>query len=128
MPITLKDQLKEKDRQIELLHAINRIVSDMPDLDVLLQQFSDLIVEQFAADAVLVYLFDENKEMLVLRGSHKPHREQIGRLRLKLGEGITGWVAEKRKTVAITRQASEDSRFKPFQGLPEDRFEAFLSV
>ncbi len=128
MPISLKEQLKEKDRQIELLHAINRIVSEMPDLDALLQQFSDLIVEQLKADAVLIYLLDENKEHLVLRGSHKPHREQIGRLKLKLGEGITGWVAEKRKVVAISKSASEDPRFKPFQVLPEDRFDAFLSI
>src|SRR5580704_10580149 len=111
MPISLKDQLKEKDRQIELLHAINRIVSDMPDLDLLMQQLSDFIVEQVKADAVLIYLFDENQEQLVLRGSHKPHREQIGRVKLKLGEGITGWVAEKRKPVAITKAASEDPRF-----------------
>jgi len=128
MALSLKDQLKEKDRQIELLHAINRIVSQMPDLDPLLQEFSDLIVEQIKADAVLIYLLDDNDDVLVLRGSHKPHREQIGQVKLKLGEGITGWVAEKRKAVAISRQAIEDPRFKPFQGLPEDRFEAFLSV
>ncbi len=128
MPTSLKEQLKEKDRQIELLHAINGIVSEMPDLDALLQQFSDLVVEQFKADGTLIYLFDETKEQLVLRGSHKPHREQIGRLKLKLGEGITGWVGEKRKVVAITRQASEDPRFKLFKGLPEDSFEAFLSI
>jgi signal transduction protein with GAF and PtsI domain len=126
MPLSLKEQLKEKDRQIELLHAINRIVSQMPDLDALLQEFSDLIVEQLKADAVLIYLV--NDDVLVLRGSHKPHREQIGRVKLKFGEGITGWVAEKQKVVAISKQASEDPRFKPFRGLPEDNFEAFLSV
>src|SRR5258708_35379220 len=128
MPLSLKEQLREKDRQIELLHAINRIVSEMPDLDALLQQFSDLIVEQLSADAVLIYLLNEHKDQLVLRGSHEPHREQIGQLRLKVGEGITGWVAEKRKMVAISKAASEDPRFKPFRGLPEDRFEAFLSI
>jgi len=128
MPTSLKDQLKEKDRQIELLHAINSIVSEMPDLDALLQKFCDLVAEQLHADAVLIYLFDENKEQLVLRGSLKPHREHIGQVKLKLGEGITGWVAEKRKLVAISKAASDDPRFKLFQGLPEDRFEAFLSV
>ncbi len=128
MATSLKEQLKQKDQQIELLHAINKIVSDMPDLDSLLSQFSDLIIDQFKADAVLIYLFDENKDLLVLRGSHKHHREQIGQVKLKLGEGITGWVAEKRKVVAISKQASEDPRFKPFKGLPEDRFQAFLSV
>jgi len=128
MAPSLKEQLKEKDRQIEVLHAINRIVREMPELDALLQEFSDLIVEQLEADAVLIYLLDETSETLVLRGSHKPHREQIGQVKLKLGEGITGWVAEKQKAVSIPRLASEDPRFKPFKGLPEDRFEAFLSV
>jgi GAF domain-containing protein len=128
MPLSLKEQLKEKDRQIELLHAINRIVSQMPDLDALLQEFSDLIVEQLKADAVLIYLVENDGDVLVLRGSHKPHRQQIGQVKLNLGEGITGWVAEKQKIVAISKDASEDSRFKPFRGLPEDNFQAFLSV
>jgi uroporphyrinogen-III synthase len=47
---------------------------------------------------------------------------------MKLGEGITGWVAETKKTVAISTKAYEDKRFKLFSGLPEDKFEGFLSV
>lgn len=128
MALSLKEQLKEKDREIELLHTINRIASEAPDLNGLLTALCDLVTDQLKADAALIYLFDENRDQLVLRGSHKPHREQIGKVKLKLGEGITGWVAEKRKIVAITRQASEDSRFKPFKSLQEDHYEAFLSV
>lgn len=127
MTPSLKDQLKEKDREIALLHAIAGIVSARPDLDELLQQFADLINEQMQADAVLIYLFDEKKEELILRGSHKAHPQELGQVKLKLGEGITGWVAEKRKIVAIPRQAANDPRFKPFK-LQEDRFEAFLSA
>ena len=45
---------------------------------------------------------------------------------MKMGEGITGWVAENRQPVAIAERAYEDSRFKFFNELPEDRFEVFL--
>ena len=128
MPSSLKDQLKEKDREIAVLHAIAGVVSSTQDLDELLQKFCTMIVEQLSADSVLIYLFDENRDELILRGSDKPHSQNIGIVKLKLGEGITGWVAEKRKIVAISRHASDDPRFKSFSSLQEDRYEAFMSV
>lgn len=130
MPPSFKTQLKEKDREIALLHAIIRIASTTSNLAELLQELSKLIVEQLKADSALIYLFDDNHEEVVLRGCHSPHPhpEQVGKIRLKMGEGITGWVAEKKKPVVISRHASEDPRFKQFQNLQEDRYEAFLSV
>ena len=128
MPSTAKDLLKEKDREIALLRAINRTVLEIPDLDPLLHKFCQVIAEQMKADAVLIYLLDDRRKELVLRGSLKAHPQELGQVRLALGEGITGWVAEHRKSVAIARHANEDPRFKLFNALPEDRYEAFLSV
>lgn len=54
--------------------------------------------------------------------------EELGRLRLPLGHGITGWVAQHQRPVAIERDAFDDPGFQIFHQLPEDRFEAFLSV
>jgi uroporphyrinogen-III synthase len=45
-----------------------------------------------------------------------------------LGQGITGWVGWHREPVAIPAKALQDHRFKRFKNLPEDSFEAFLSV
>jgi signal transduction protein with GAF and PtsI domain len=52
----------------------------------------------------------------------------VDTLRVKVGQGITGWVAEHRQPVAIGRGAQKDPRFQFFNELPEDRYEAFLSV
>ena len=41
---------------------------------------------------------------------------------------ITGWVAEHKSVVALGSNASSDARFKRFQALVEDTYEAFLSV
>jgi signal transduction protein with GAF and PtsI domain len=54
--------------------------------------------------------------------------EELGRLRLPLGHGITGRVAQHQRPVAIERAAFDDPGFQTFDQLPEDRFEAFLSV
>jgi len=64
----------------------------------------------------------------VLCASNTPHPSTIGKIRLKLNEGLTGWVARERKLLAISREAYKDSRFKTFGELPEDTFEAFLSA
>jgi signal transduction protein with GAF and PtsI domain len=45
-----------------------------------------------------------------------------------MGEGLTGWVAKERRMVSIGQQAYKDPRFRFFHDLPEDTFEAFLSV
>lgn len=79
-------------------------------------------------DSCLIYFYDRREEKLILVGSKKPHKNLLGKITLKKGEGITGWAAQHKKIVVIERQAYEDSRFKFFRQLPEDRYEAFLSV
>src|SRR5260370_14068144 len=95
-------------------------------LHEVLNEVVEFVVAVVKCDSCFVYLL-ENDE-LVLRASKNPHPELVNRLKLKVGQGITGWVAEHREPVAVTRNASEDPRFKLFNELPEDRFEAFLSV
>ena len=64
----------------------------------------------------------------MLRASKNPHPDVVDRLKLRVGQGITGWVAEHREPVAVAEKASQDPRFQFFHELPEDSFEAFLSV
>jgi uroporphyrinogen-III synthase len=45
-----------------------------------------------------------------------------------MGQGITGWVAEHKEPVSVTQNAAQDPRFRLFNELPEDSYEAFLSV
>ena len=130
MAKTTADSPKEKDREIEVLHDIIRISSTTSDIGELLEKLSKMIAHQLKADSTLIYLLEIDRNDLVLRGCHNPlpHTEQVGKIRLKLGEGITGWVAEHKKGVAISKDASEDPRFKFFNNLKEDKYESFLSV
>lgn len=114
--------------QIALLHRISSIVSSNQELESMLKELVGLIVQVTSCDACLVYLADHSKGEIVLRASQLPHAAEIGNLRLKMGEGVTGWVAVHRSVVALSGHASEDTRFKSFQALPEDTYEAFLSV
>ncbi len=114
--------------QVALLHRISSIVSSDQDLEAILKELVSLAMNVTHSDACLVYLIDHASNEIVLRASQLPHDAEIGNVRLKMGEGITGWVAVHNSVVALSKHASQDSRFKRFSSLQEDTYEAFLSV
>lgn len=97
-------------------------------LDEMLGEILGVAVQVSECDACLVYLLDTNTQEIVLRASQLPHAKALGKLRMKMGEGITGWVAEHKSVVALSASAGKDPRFKKFPSLIEDTYEAFVSV
>ena len=114
--------------QVNLLHRVSSIVSSELSLDEMLGEIIGLTVQVTECDACLVYLIERDTDEIVLRASQVPHAGDLGMLRMKMGEGVTGWVAEHQSVVALGSNASADKRFKRFQALVEDTYEAFLSV
>ncbi|MGH9377801.1 MAG: GAF domain-containing protein [Terriglobia bacterium] len=114
--------------QVELLHRVSGVISSDLTLEEMLEDLVGLVAEITSCDACMVYLPDPSTGEIVLRASQLPHSAEIGAIRMKKGEGITGWVAEHNSVVAISSHASEDRRFKRFPTLVEDTYEAFLSV
>jgi two-component system, response regulator PdtaR len=122
----LETRLEHTEQQLHLLQQISRfMVRDMP-LSETLQRAVQLVVEFMQSDSCLLYLLDGKQ--LVLTASNAPNSDSIGKVRLKLTEGLTGWVARERRLLTISREAYRDPRFKLFTDLPEDTFEAFLSA
>jgi uroporphyrinogen-III synthase len=113
---------------VSVLHRISRIISSERSLDEMLGEIVGLAARVTGCDACLVYLVDGESDEFVLRASLVPHAKDIGNLRMKMGEGVTGWVAEHQAPVALSSKASSDPRFKMFPALIEDTYEAFLSV
>ena len=115
-------------QELKILRTIVDITSSELDLNLILNEIVKIVTEMTTADSVFIYLFDDKREHLVLWASKTPHKKELGKVNLKIGEGITGWVARENKLVAIKKNAYRDPRFKNFDVLPEDRYEAFLSV
>ena len=121
----LELQLERTEQQLLLLQKISRfMVRDMSLPDAFSGVVS-LVVEFMQCDSCLLYVLDGQE--LVLCSSNTPHSESIGKVRLKMGEGLTGWVARERRLLSLSREAYLDPRFKLFSDLPEDSYEAFLS-
>jgi len=114
--------------EIKLLHEIAHIIGSTLDYKEMLNEIISLVSRMTKADACFLYVYNPTRKELVLSASKTPHANMLGRIRLKLGEGITGWVAQHHRLVAISQEAHHDPRFKFFHDLPEDNYEAFLSI
>ncbi len=112
--------------EVDFLHEIGSRLAAADPLHEVLDQVVEFITEVIKPDSCFAYVLEGDE--LVLRASKNPHPEAVDRLKLRVGEGITGWVAQHRRPVAVARNAAQDPRFQAFSELPEDSFEAFLSV
>jgi uroporphyrinogen-III synthase len=122
----LEQRLEQTEKQLRLLQKISRyMVRDMNLADAL-QGVVSLVVDVMECDSCLLYVLQDHD--LVLRASNNPQPQTIGRLKLKLGEGLTGWVARERRLLSISKESYLDPRFRHFSDLPEDNYEAFLSA
>ncbi|HVB85882.1 MAG TPA: GAF and ANTAR domain-containing protein [Candidatus Dormibacteraeota bacterium] len=113
-------------RDIEVLHEIGERIAASDPLSTVLKLVVEFVSVVVKCDSCFIYVLDGAE--LTLRASQNPHDEVVDRLKIRMGQGITGWVAENRRPVAIGENASLDPRFQAFHELPEDRYEAFLSV
>jgi signal transduction protein with GAF and PtsI domain len=123
---SMDSSLLNEDVQVDRLPDIGsrRDAAD-PVHDVLarLVDFASALVK---CDSYLIYALEGDE--FVLRASKTPHPEVVDRLKLRMGQGITGWVAEPKEPVSVTQNVPRDPRFGLFNELPEDSYEAFLSV
>jgi uroporphyrinogen-III synthase len=116
----------KKESELDLFRQIIQTISYNLDLKEVLSRIVRIVSSVTKADSCFLYLIDGDN--LILRASLNPKPLEIGNIKMKVGEGITGWVAQKKETVTIDKEAYNDKRFKFFNSLPEDKFEGILSV
>src|SRR5713101_7378116 len=114
------------DSPVDLLHEIGVRLATAGGFHEVLGRVVEFATVLVKCDSCLVYVMEG--EELVLRASKNVHPDVVDRLKLRVGQGITGWVAEHHEPVAIAEKAAQDPRFQFFHELPEDSYEAFLSV
>jgi uroporphyrinogen-III synthase len=122
----MASSIAKDDSHVDVLHHTVSRIATADGFHQALDRVLDFAVDVVKCDSCFIYVLEGDE--LVLRASKNPHPEILDRLKLRIGQGITGWVAEHREPVAVFREAFKDPRFQRFNELPEDRYEAFLSV
>lgn len=115
-----------EDSPVDFLHEIGGRLASAGGFHEVLDRVVEFASVLVKCDSCLIYVLEGDN--LVLRASKNAHPDIVDRLKLRVGQGITGWVAEHHEPVAISEKAAMDPRFQFFHELPEDSYEAFLSV
>ena len=87
-----------------------------------------MITAATASDVCFVHVLDDSDRSLTLAGATPPFDAEVGKIRLPLGQGISGWVASHREPVVITQDKETDPRYMPFESLRGKDFTSMVSV
>ncbi|OBG20146.1 ATPase [Mycolicibacterium celeriflavum] len=116
------------DRELALLRELIQAASKGPGVEPLAAAAARMITAATASDVCFVHVLDDSDRSLTLAGATPPFDAEIGKIRLPLGQGISGWVASHREPVVITQDKESDPRYMPFQSLRGSDFTSMVSV
>ncbi|KHO27544.1 ATPase [Mycolicibacterium setense] len=111
-----------------LLRELIRAASSGPGVEPLAAAAARMITEATATDVCFVHVLDDSERALTLAGATPPFDAEIGKIRLPLGQGISGWVASHRQPVVIGHDKESDPRYMPFESLRGRDFTSMVSV
>lgn len=86
------------------------------EIDSALRKLKDHIVSHIDTEAVSIYLYNAKDQTLVFRHTENREIDKLKDIRLHLGQGIAGWVAQERQPLLL-EDAYEDFRF--FKGVDD---------
>ncbi len=107
---SLKKENKITKETLIFFEEISKILTSSLELDEILKAIMKKVKDIIHADAWSVLLLDEESNELVFKNVEGKKKKNIHQLRVKLGEGIAGWVAKEGLPV-IVPDVSKDSRF-----------------
>jgi len=120
--------LVDADREIALLLDIITATSSGPEVEPMAAAVARMITAATATDVCFVHVLDDTDRSLTLAGATPPFDEQVGRVRLPLGSGVSGWVATHREPVVIAHDKEADPRYVPISALRGEDFTSMASV
>jgi len=105
----LEEAVRREQKKVELVQDVSRALSSALELDQLLVLIMEKVTQLMDADRSTLYLLSDDGKMLwskVVQGG------EVFEIRLRVGEGVAGWVAQSGEVVNIA-DAYNDTRFQP---------------
>ena len=125
----LEGALDHRSQEAAALRRIGEATGQVVNTDDILPLIAEVAVEVTGTESAQVYLFNDARDLLILRAAtDEVGARLVGQIKLKVGEGITGWVAREKQHVAIASEAWSDERFKFVPQLEEEHYQSILSV
>lgn len=120
--------MKREAGSAELLRNIVAIAAEERSLRDVLKRSAALVVQATGADTCFVHVVDRERGELVLMGAEPEEFDALaGSIRLRLGEGVAGWVAQHGQ-VALVDDKWSDPRYRYIPELRGENYKSLVSV
>jgi diguanylate cyclase (GGDEF)-like protein len=106
------DELKRQVERLSLFHEVGKALFSTLDLQKILQTIMEKISELLQPDTWSLLMVDEKAQELYFEIAIGRGAETLKDVRLKLGEGVAGWVAKHEESVLV-EDVHSDTRFSP---------------
>ena len=116
------------DGELALLRELIQAASSGPGVEPLAAAAARMITAATGTDVCFVHVLDDTERSLTLAGATPPFDSEVGKIRLPLGHGVSGWVASHREPVVIISDKEADPRYLPFDSLRGSDFTSMVSV
>jgi len=113
-------------RELNFLVRLAQAAASTQRPDELLELIIRETTSAIGTDVCSLYLLAPNQQLL-LTATNGLNENMVGKVTMKVGEGITGWVADSRSP-AVVPDVSKEPHWKWVPGLDEDRFHSMASV
>src|SRR5205807_8854408 len=107
-------------RELNFLVRLAQAAASTQRPDELLALIIRETTSAIGTDVCSLYLLTTPGRQLLLTATNGLNENMIGKVTMKVGEGITGWVAESRRP-AVVPDVGKEPHWKWVPGLDEDR-------
>src|SRR5437764_9897759 len=114
-------------RELGFLVRLAQAAASTQKPDELLALIIREATSAMGTDVCSLYLVVPPGREMLLTATNGLNENMVGKVRMKVGEGITGWVARTREPT-VAPDVGRDPHWKWVPGLDEDRFHSMLSV
>src|SRR2546425_5391794 len=126
-PIDLESDGSLAARELSFLVKLAQAAASTQKPDELLDLIIGEATSAMGTDVCSLCLVTSPGRELLLTATNGLNVKMVGKVVMRVGEGITGWVAETRRP-AVVPDVSKEPHWKWVPGLDEDRFQSMLSV
>ncbi|OBK89354.1 GAF domain-containing sensor histidine kinase [Mycolicibacter sinensis] len=118
----------DANHELALLRELIQAASSGPGVEPLAAAAARMITAATGTDVCFVHVLDDTDRSLTLTGATPPFDTEVGKIRLPLGSGVSGWVASHREPVVISDNKEADPRYVPIESLRGRDFTSMVSV
>lgn len=107
----LYNEMAEGLKQLSILYQFSQAITSFADPNEIIKVGMDTVCQVIVSDTASIMMLDSHDQSLKIKASMGLSAETVKKASFPMGQGLAGWVAEKRQPV-LSDDLSKDGRFK----------------